>query len=298
VLIDAPTLGVREHLLLLRSLPAFATVEDGALMLLAEHARVRRVRAGARLLSVDRPIDRVFLVLEGRLRWSRRGGEENFADRHQVVGWIALMAREEGLDARAETDSIVLELPSETLEHALEDHFTITRNMLRLGAAALVGQRGQLPVPPDRAPPAALGDKRESAHTLVERVMGMRGAPIFRRASVDAVLALARNWQELRAKPGDVMWRVGDESVYWLLIDYGKIECTSAEGRAVDVGAGFVLGIMDAIAQLPRSYEARAKTEIVGSRIDLEGFIGVLETHFDLARDFIAYLAKSALDRE
>ncbi|NUO49366.1 MAG: cyclic nucleotide-binding domain-containing protein [Polyangiaceae bacterium] len=297
MLVDAPILGVRDNLLLLRSLPAFMSIEDAALNLLAEHARVRRVREGERILDPASPIDRVYVVIEGEVRWTRGARTPKVAGRHDVVGWIALMAREEGIEAIAKTEAVVLELPAETLERALEDHFPIVRNTMRLGAASLVRARGNLPIDKAAAPPAQPGLRRETPRSLVERVMGMRTAPIFKRASVEAVIALARNWTAVRAEPGDILWRVGDDSSHWLIIDYGVVTTTSRDGDSVDVGSGFVLGILDSIARLPRSYEARAATEIVASRIELEGFLGVLETHFDLARDFIAYLAREALDR-
>jgi CRP-like cAMP-binding protein len=297
MLVSAPVLGVRDNLLLLRSLPAFTPIEDAALALLAEHARVRRVREGERILNPAAPIDRVYVVIEGEVRWTRGDRPAKVAGRHDVVGWIALMAREEGVEAIAKTEAIVLELPAETLERALEDHFPIVRNTMRLGAQSLVRARGNLPVAKDAAPPAEPGVRRDAPRGLVERVMGMRTAPIFKRASVEAVIALARSWTSVRAAPGDVLWRIGEESLHWVIIDYGVVTATSKDGDSVDVGSGFVLGILDSIARLPRSYEARAATEIVASRIELEGFLGVLETHFDLARDFIAYLAQEALDR-
>jgi CRP-like cAMP-binding protein len=65
----------------------------------------------------------------------------------------------------------------------------------------------------------------------------------------------------------------------------------------MEVGSGWVIGMMDAIAQRPRAYEARAETQVVGERIELEAFLGVLETHVELTRDFIAFLAQRVLDQ-
>ena len=84
-------------------------------------------------------------------------------------------------------------------------------------------------------------------------------------------------------------------TAFWVMIEYGRVVCTGDPDETVTVGAGFVLGIMDVIAQMPRSYEARAETEIVAFRIDLAAFLGIIEAHFDLARDFIAMLAGSTL---
>ena len=53
---------------------------------------------------------------------------------------------------------------------------------------------------------------------------------------------------------------------------------------------------MDSIAQAPRAYEVRADTLVIANRIELESFLGVLESHFELARDYLAFIARTVLD--
>jgi hypothetical protein len=36
---------------------------------------------------------------------------------------------------------------------------------------------------------------------------------------------------------------------------------------------------------------------VVGNRIELESFLAVMESHFELARDFLSFLARTVLER-
>lgn len=289
--------SLRDRMLLLRSLSGFAPLEDDALSLFAEHMRLRRLRQGQVLLALGEPIHHVYVVLEGRVRWRRKERPEMVAQHSEVVGWITLMARDpDGLDAVADSDALVIELPAEVLEQALEEDFAIVRNSMRLGAGALLDARGHLPARPSEAPRVELGEPRSESRSLVERVIAMRRAPLFARANAEALIALVRSGREFRAEPGELLWRLGDIAPFWVIIDYGRVHCTSKTGERVEVGANFVLGIMDAIAQQPRSFEARSDTLLVGTRVELESFLGVLEIHFDLARDFVAFLSNAVLE--
>jgi CRP-like cAMP-binding protein len=290
--------SLRDRTLLLRSLPAFGPLEDGTLSLLAEHVSLRRFRAGTRLLSLGEPIHHVYIVLEGTVRWQRKGQlQPSIAGREDVVGWITLMAREpDGMDAVVESDALVVETPAEILEHILEEDFGMVRNMLRMGAENLVRLRGELPVVPERAPPLVLGERRARRRTLVERLIDMREVPLFKRGNIEALIAMTRHTHDFEVEAGHVFWERGDLAPYWIAIEYGQLRCENAAGRSVDVGYGFVVGIMDAIAQLPRSYSAQAQTKLIGNRVDLDAFLGILETHGELARDFVSLLARSVLD--
>ena len=80
--------GVRDRMLLLRSLPAFAPLEDHALTLLAEHMRVRTCKAGEVLLMLGEPVRNAYVVLEGDISWARKGTLTTTAQRMDVVGVI------------------------------------------------------------------------------------------------------------------------------------------------------------------------------------------------------------------
>jgi CRP-like cAMP-binding protein len=288
--------GVRDRMLLLRSLPAFAPLEDHALTLLAEHMRVRTCKPGEQLLKLGEPVHHVYVVLEGELRWHRKGGTSTTSHRLDVVGWLTMMARDpDGMDARAEGDAIVLELPAEALEHALEDDFGIARNSMRLGAGGLLAARNNLPAL-EPLPPLEMGILRPEQRTLVERLIDMRRAPLFENANAEALIALARCSKEVRLDPGTPIWKIGDSSTFWFLIEYGRVRCTNAAGKTQEIGSNFVIGIMDSLAQAQRSYDVVTDTLVVANKIELESFLGVLETHIELARDFLGFLARTVLD--
>ena len=291
--------SVRDRMLLLRTLPAFAGLEDEPLSLLAEHLRVRKCRAGEQLLRLGEPVHHVYVVLEGELRWQRKGFAPTVAERQQVVGWLTQMARDpDGMDAAAKVDSLVLELPSEILESALEDDFGLVRNSLRLGATGLCAARAGLPAPLDKPPAVEMGVLRPQRRTLVERLIDMRRAPLFARTNVEALIALLRCSEELRLAPDEYLWRLGEPASSWVILEYGRVRCDNGQGQTQDIGANFVIGIMDALSQSTRSYDARAQTLLVGHRIQLEAFLGILETHFDLAREYLAFLANSVLEMQ
>lgn len=296
MLIDQPIRSVRDQVLLLRSLPGFAPLDDDALALLAEHSRTRPVRAGERLLTLGEPIHHVYVVLAGKVRWRRKDRPENVAARHQVVGWITAMARDPGgLDAVADVDAVVLELPTSVLERALEQHFSLVQNLLRLGATNIARTLGNLPVRPERATPPQLGTSPDRPRTPIERVLAMREAPIFKRCSVEALIAITRSSHEVRYAPGEALWHRGEGTSFWVIVEYGHVRCTGEPGEEVTVGAGFVLGIMGALASIPRPFEARAVTEVSAYRIDVAAFLGVLAVHHDLGRDMVAQFAANVL---
>jgi CRP-like cAMP-binding protein len=299
MLTDLSIQSLRDRMLLLRSLPAFGPLEDDTLSLVAEYMHLRRFAAGDVLMRFGEPIHRVYIVLEGSVRWRRKlQPSASVASEQEVVGWLSVMARDpDGLEAVVQDDALVIELPSEMLEHALEEDFAIVRNMLRMGAESLLSLRGELPARPDRAPVALLGLLRERRRTLVERLIDMRNVPLFKRGNVEALIALARNTQELEVEPGHVFWQAGDAARFWVVIDYGRVHCENRQGQGMDVGANFVLGIMDAMAQRPHGYAAVAETKVVGNRIELEAFLAVLETHFELARDFLSFIALAVLEQ-
>lgn len=297
MLTDVSIQSLRDRILLLRSLPAFSSLEDEALTLLAEHVRVRACRGGEVLMNLGEPIHHAYVVLEGELLWQRKGRAPTVTDVHGVVGWLTLLARDsDGMMVQAVGPALLLELPAEALEHALEDDFGIIRNSMRIGGQALLSARGNLPAPQDRPPSFAMGVRTRERRTLVERLIDMRQVPLFEHANVEALIALARSGKEVSFEPGEEIWQIGDSADHWLLIEYGRVRCTSPTGEQQDVGATFAIGVMDSIAQAPRGYRALADTLVVANRLEIESFLGVLEAHFDLARDYVAFVSKTVLD--
>lgn len=297
MLTEMPLRGVRDRVLLLRSLPSFAGLDDAGLTLLAEHARTRSFRAGETVIAEGRPLSHVYIVVSGQITSNRLGKRVAVVTRSRGVGLLSVLARDSnGVDAVADVDTLTLEVPADALQDALEENFSMLRNSLRLSAAALVAKRGNLPASPDRPGPQTLGEYRERPRTMVELMLLLGKTGVFSGVNIDALVAVARTTREVRIAEGEVLWRIGEPSTFWMRVDYGRVRCTAADGRHVDVGPDFILGNLDCFGQAPRSYEARTDTRIIGYRTELDGFLAILETHFQMARDLIAIISKALLE--
>jgi len=60
-------------------------------------------------------------------------------------------------------------------------------------------------------------------------------------------------------------------------------------------GPGFPLGALEAVAQVPRWYEARALSPIVGLQTQTDVLVDLFEDSFDMAMDYLALVAGATL---
>jgi CRP-like cAMP-binding protein len=295
---ETPLVTIRDRVLLLRSFPAFAALDDETLTLMAEHSRRRAFRAGEVVASEGAPLESAYMVIEGQITVHRKGRRTAVVTRGGGVGNLSILARDpHGISAVADVDTLTAESPAWAMNEALDRSFPMLRNSLRLVTGGLVRKRGHLPCRPEDAPPVELGTWPEHPATIVDHLLATRSsAGIFASANLDALLANARAIREVRFEPGESLWQLGEPSSWWTRIAYGSVRCTSADGRFVDVGRNFMLGIMDAYAQMPRSYEARTNTRVVGYRTELEDGLATLEDYPELARGLVAGVAMAVLE--
>jgi CRP-like cAMP-binding protein len=288
--------SLRDRMLLLRSTDSLRALDDDSLLLVAEHARTRRFRAGQALLTEGHAVDTVYVVIAGRVAVSRRGKPMAVVPRGRGVGFTSLLARDPtGVQAVAEVDTLAVEIPADVMFDAYEQDFAFVRNVLRLQATGLMARREGLPASPDHPPAVDVGTWRDGEPTLVERVIEMCRVPLFANASLDAAIEILRHGAEIRCPPGEVLWRTGEASTFSLRVDHGRVRCTNAAGRSVEIGASYMIGVMDCLSGEPRSYEARCEAPLIGYRGNFETLLAVLEAHFDLAMEFLAVLARQQL---
>jgi len=295
MLIEAPLTSLRDRILLIRTLPSFDGTDMDAVAVLAEHSRIRAFRAGEAVLRAGEPATAIYIVLQGQITSRRHDSVVAVVTRPNGVGLISIFARDDQVSAIADVDTQTLEIPASVVLSVMEENFSMYRNRLAYAAMALVKKRGNLPAR-QSSKPVEIGALPERPRTVVEIAMAIRGNDgLFSRCNLDAVYDLARQSFEVIYEPGEVVWRIGEPSSWWLRIDYGRLRCTSADEASVDLGTGHVLGIMDALGQVPRSFVARAETRVVGYRTDLEPFLAILENHFELARDLLGIVSRSLL---
>jgi hypothetical protein len=109
--------------------------------------------------------------------------------------------------------------------------------------------RGNLPVKPERAKPPELGVYPARDATLVERIITLQSTPgPFSSANMDAIIEICRRMTVMRVEAGHTFFNIGEPSSFSIRINYGHLRCTAESGEHVDVGAGMVLGALDAWA--------------------------------------------------
>jgi len=289
--------GVRDRVLALRSLDSFSSQSDEALATIAERAMYRHFEEGDEILTEGQPIEAVHIVLHGVIDVFRLGKHVTTVRRGRGVGFLSHFARDEnGVRAVALEHTDTIEIPIDALEDAREEHFSLVRNGIRLEALALLNKRNRLPVEPDKAERARMGERPERDLTLTERVLRTREGVLFSRCNTDAIVELMRRGHTVTYQPGDRLWRAGDEPTFYIRIEYGIVDCTAPDGRSVEIGADFTLGVHDCFAAEPRGYTAVARTEVIGFVMEIESMLGVLETHYELAQDLQGLLARPLLE--
>ena len=296
MLFEAPLHGVRDRMLALRAMPAYAGLRDESLLFIAEYARERRFRTGDQIHAENAPVDHIYFLIHGRVELSRGGKVAQVIDAPGAVGVLSALARDpNGRRALATTDILALEIPATAFLANLEEDFGLLRNSLRVLAGKALESRGNLPINPARAPAAETGPLPDHVPTLCERIIGLRSGGPFVNANMDAVFEIARRMHFKRFEPGELLFDLGEPSTCSIRINYGRVRCTSKQGEHVDVGYTNVLGALDGWAGRPRSYSARAETRVDSFVTGLEDFLSVLEMHPALALGMLKSIATSLL---
>ncbi len=297
MLVDLPLPGVRDRVLLLRALDAFEGLDDQALTQLAEHATPRAFRAGEAVFVEGRPVASVHVVVDGQISSRRRGKLLAEVRRPRSVGFLSLLARDDGgVDAAADLPTRTIEVPAAVVLDMIEENASFLRSLLRRTGRGLLGRRGGLPADPAAPPPAEVGEYPARELTTVERVLELRSGGPFAAGSLEPVVELARRQRQVDFAPGERLWAAGEPSTWTLRIIAGLVRCAGDDGRAVTVGRGFVLGNVGALGDLPRSFEARAETRVVGYRGELDDILAVIESHPELGRELLTVLSRMLLE--
>src|SRR5262249_45685237 len=124
--------GPVERVLLLKRLPMVSTLASPQLALVADQMAERFFPKGSVLLREGEAPGALYFPVEGRVHLTSRGRVLGHAGPGLSVGPFHVLARDErGLGATAETDTVALELSTETLVEILEEHFAILHHVIR-----------------------------------------------------------------------------------------------------------------------------------------------------------------------
>jgi CRP-like cAMP-binding protein len=288
--------GVRDRLLAVRSLGILEGLDDDGALLLAEYSKVTTFEPEQEVTSASEEPDSVYIVLEGRLRVPRPNGAAIIIDNGRGVGVIGMLASSgKGILSVAEVQTRALEISKDVFLAAIDESFSIARNLLKVFASMLLDQRGPLPTEADAVPAEpALGD-RTAPRTLVERVIELSRTGIFVGANLDPIFDMARVMRQVRVPAGHVFFSAGDKARSVIRVLDGTLRCTATDGNSVEAVSGLMLGGLAALAGRRHAYEARAVTEVIAYEINFEDFLVVLEAHPELTMKMLQTLAAALM---
>ena len=294
-----PQAGSVERILSLKRIPILAGLSPEDLAVVAELGRERFFPKGSVLLREGEPIPALYALIDGRVHLERKGRTLGHVTSGGFVGGAAMFARDpEGLGAAAETDALALELEADAAFEIFEDRFSVLHHVLREVCGWLIDLVGGLP--PDRYRdlfPAALGPRTPAADLdLVERVLFLREVPLFSQSGIDSLAELSRGMVEAAYPPGATLWEEGDESGTVVLVVTGTVSCaTRAGGADFAAGPGAPLGVIESMAERPHWYGAVTQTRVTALQGHIEGLIDVFEDNFEMAMDYLAFIARAQI---
>jgi CRP-like cAMP-binding protein len=277
-----------ERAVALRRIPGLEDLDPDLLTTLAARTELRRHAAGGSLAG--HALAAIHLVLEGRVLESRGRGAERSIERGGLVGDLGALFEESGpFRAVAAVDSVTLALPLEDLIDLCEEHFGLLVAALRAAARAALasGRREGTGVPSAAAPPRARGSL-----ALGDRILALSAGPLFAEVAVHTLGRIASEAKPLALGPGDALWREGEPAGCLVTILDGALACRDARGD-FEVGPGALLGLLEALAGVPRSFAASAATPVSALVLESSALLDAMEDDSDLAVDVLAALVRS-----
>lgn len=292
-------IGRIQRILALRTFDGFAAMPASRLAVMAEYSEAKSFPKGSYLFRAGRPITRMHMIIEGEVELRRHGHLLRRLGPRGTAGGLSMLARDpEGYDGIALEDTTTLEMGLEDTEDIFEDNFDILLTVLRTMAADLINVR--------RSVGADAGFRiSDQQHVscparpmdLVERIFFLRSSMVVAQGRINAIADMARLAREVRLDHGEVLWRAGDRTQEIVVLACGVVECVSGDGKQrFRFGAGDTMGGLDALAGLPRWYDAAAGEQVVGLALDMNGVLDVWEDHVELPMELVRRMSAGLLD--
>lgn len=259
-------------LLFLRSLPVLSKVDTRDLALLAVHVRERHFARGERITARGRPLDASYIVVEGLVATDEpsipqvRTGES--------FGALEVLADDPmGVDARAESEVLALEVDARHLIGVLSESFALYENVLKELCRGLIDGGVVRLSALAAAPVIAVGGDYGTRLGVLELLVATLPFAVDHMSSL---AELEDHYRIERYDAGALLWSAGDSTDASGVLLSGEIICSSGD-EVVELVAGQSIQGLEALADRPVAYRGVAKTDVVIGRLPVGAFLDRLE---------------------
>lgn len=283
---------VVDRVLYFRGHPAFAGLGLEPLLSLARRCASATLAAGESTpRASNRDLDTVLFVTAGELEVEWKSGPST-VQAGDSAGLMHVLANRAPPRSRAAEATEAIGLTREDLEEVLEHRFEILlsilgwicRESLDLMAVLAPGH-----VLHGSRHPEEPGPKATSM--FARRLAALAQSSWFPGEHLDALAELAVHIEEVELAAGHRLWGPGDSADYFYVITSGSVKCASGPSWHCHGGEGVTVGEFEALAGLPRRFEAEAQMPVSALRVYTGSFLDILEDHPQMAVAVLAILA-------
>lgn len=287
-----------ERMLLLKAHPAFDRLGLDRIASIARRLVPALLPALTRW-DGDAPEMGAMIVASGRVVVETAGGGRRCYEAGDVAGLLEMLASGAvPYEFACEEEAEVLTMSSDTLGDLCEEDFDVVECLLRwVAITALQNIAGLVSgARLDEAPPAPEPKRGPRGGTaLARRIDVLAATRAFPAGQMDALTEIAQQAKDASLAEGTVIWSAGEESDSFLLLIDGAVRCETAAGWHVHSGPDALVGDLDALGGLPRSYAATAVGPVSAVVFRVDPFLDVLEDHPQMAIGFLALQAARTL---
>src|SRR5262249_26292864 len=156
-------------------------------------------------------------VVEGQVALFQAGQKLYTARHHEAFGVLEVLARAgAGVEARAEVDTVTLEIATATFLSVLEDHHAMTVATIRGLCRRLLASAARVHAI-DRGGSWSTMPSADDLD-LVGRVRLLRSSDLFVHARAHSLAEVASQFEELRVAPGTVLWRADEAAADFVVL--------------------------------------------------------------------------------
>jgi ATP:ADP antiporter, AAA family len=258
----------------LRALPMFAATSVDELFRLAGNARQIRHEAGEVLAQAGTPPEFVHLLLDGTVV-AQAEGTPRTIEAPASLGLIEALQGQpvrEGL--RAGARAVTLALSVDDLRTLLSENTDLVGGLFEcLSEHASCAGCGVVQL--STAATKDVDTRPGEPVRAVEKVLALERAALFARLSADEATHLATIAHTVPLTAGAPLFAESDPPAIWIVMS-GEISLGGAEGPAMPVRAGDVLGALETLAGKPIGQAATVVREGVALRIDRDDLFELL----------------------